>query len=416
MNKAVRFKLFLMMVLELFIWGAWLPVIFGYLGPSGLNFTALQQSLILNAFAIGSFTAMFFSTQFVDRKFSSEKFMAVSHLIGGLSILALAWVKDFTPFFVLMLIHCLFYVPTLSIVNSIAFTHLKDAQKEFGLIRMGGTIGWIMAQWPIAMILSGAEGPAAQKAKASVFIVAGIASLVLAAFSLKLPHTPPKPAGAGAEKFAWLEAFKLLKVPFILVLFIVTFIDATVHQCYFIWTDTFLTSRVQISPSMSPIVMSIGQVAEIGTMAVLGYFLKRLGWKKTMVLGILGHAVRFAVFAFLPDSKAVIVLINVLHGICYAFFFATVYIFVDEYFPKDIRATAQGMFNFLIFGLGPFVGNFLWPQLGQTFTSGQTVDWYKLFLVPSGTAVVASVLLLALFNPPRKSEPVLQGAAPAAAH
>src|SRR5689334_19671312 len=128
MNKAIRFKLFLMMVLELFIWGAWLPVIFGYLGPSGLNFTALQQSLILNAFAIGSFTAMFFSTQFVDRKFSSEKFMAFSHSVGGIAILGLAWAKSFELFFVLMLIHCLLYVPTLSIANSIAFTHLKDAQ------------------------------------------------------------------------------------------------------------------------------------------------------------------------------------------------------------------------------------------------------------------------------------------------
>jgi len=151
--------------------------------------------------------------------------------------------------------------------------------------------------------------------------------------------------------------------------------------------------------------MSLGQIAEIGTMAVLGFFLKKLGWKTTMIFGILGHAVRFAVFAYCPDAKALIVLIQVLHGICYAFFFATVYIFVDEFFPKDIRATAQGLFNFLIFGLGPFVGNFLWPQLGNIFkTDAGAVDWQKVFIAPSLTALGAAALLLLFFRPPARAE------------
>src|SRR3954464_15076146 len=151
MNKAIRFKLFLMMVLEFFIWGAWLPLIFGYL-PS-LGFTAGEQSLILNAFPIAAIVGMFFSNQFADRSFAAERFLAVSHLIGGLSILSLAWVKSFWPFFSLMLVHCLVYVPTISITNSIAFAQMKDAQKEFGLVRMGGTIGWGRAAWRKTCIL-----------------------------------------------------------------------------------------------------------------------------------------------------------------------------------------------------------------------------------------------------------------------
>src|SRR5436190_18321833 len=118
-----RLRLFVMMVLELFIWGAWLPLIFGYL-PS-LHFTPLQQSWTLNAFALASFVGMFFSNQFADRNFSAERFLAVSHLIGGVSILGLYWAQTFWPFFALMLIHCLFYVPTISIANSIAFANLK---------------------------------------------------------------------------------------------------------------------------------------------------------------------------------------------------------------------------------------------------------------------------------------------------
>jgi len=247
------------------------------------------------------------------------------------------------------------------------------------------------------------------------FIAAGAASLLQAALSLSLPHTPPKRASEGVEKFAWLEAMKLLKNPFVLVLFIVTFFDAAVHQCYFIWTGTFLQSKtVGIPGNWVMPVMSIGQIAEIGTMAILGLVLKRLGWRKTIVLGVLGHAVRFGIFALAP-VPALVVAINVLHGICYAFFFATVYIFVDEFFPKDARSSALGLFNFLILGLGPFVGNFVWPQLGDIFKADGVIEFNKLFLVPSGVALAAAVFLFLAFRPPEKKEPAPVAAAAMAA-
>src|SRR5438552_1454375 len=245
MNKAIRLKLFLMMVLEFFIWGAWLPLIFGYL-PS-LGFKPSEQSWILNAFPIAAVVGMFFSNQFADRNFAAEKFLAFSHLVGGLAILALAFTKAFWPFFGLMLVHCLLYVPTISITNSIAFANMKDS-RDFGIVRMGGTIGWILAAWPFTFILvdwekvdaanaqgltdwlgtllsSGLTGPALQEGTRWTYIVAGTASIVLAAFSLSLPHTPPKKVAEGAaERLAWLEATKLLKHPFVLVLWLVTFV------------------------------------------------------------------------------------------------------------------------------------------------------------------------------------------------
>src|SRR2546423_7119634 len=151
MEGGLRFRLSFMMFLEFFIWGAWYPLIFGYL-PS-LGFTASEQTWVLNAFTMASFTAMFFSTQFADRNFAAEKFLAFSHLVGGLSIVALAWTTTFWPFFLLMLVHSLFYVPTISITNSIAFANLKDPQKEFGPVRLWGTIGWVAAAWPFVFIL-----------------------------------------------------------------------------------------------------------------------------------------------------------------------------------------------------------------------------------------------------------------------
>ncbi len=453
-----RFRLSVMMFLQFFIWGAWYPLVFGYLPKMG--FDDGQQFLILATFNVGAIVAMFFSTQFADRHFAAERFLAFSMVVSGAAILLLAYLEPgkvpvdptkpdgakldapFWPFFLLLLVHSLFYVPTISITNSIAFTNLKDAQQDFGFVRLWGTIGWIAAAWPFVFILvdwenvpgfgsvsftewlgtalgTGKKGADALQATSWTFVTAGTASLVLAAFSLGLPHTPPKPAEQGGERFAWLDAMKLLRHPFVLVLFVVTFIDAAVHQYYFVWTGRYLEYGVGISSNWVMPVMSVGQIAEIGTMAILGYVLKSLGWRTTMVIGVLGHAARFAAFAFLPYA-GVAITVNLLHGICYAFFFATVYIFVDEFFPKDARASAQGLFNLLILGLGPLATNLVAPRLGTRFQTGENAfDFQMIFVVPCVLALAAALILFLFFHPPQKAsveaaplepEPVTAGA------
>lgn len=396
-------KLFVMMILEFFIWGAWLPLIWGYMGKDGLNFTDSQIAWVGSAFAIASVIGIFFSNQFADRKFAAEKFMAFSHLIGGLAILAMYFVRDFPTFFGLMLVHSLFYVPTISVANSLSFAHLQNAQKEFGIVRMGGTVGWILAAWPLYFVLQGKTGAAAVAASQNIFLVSGISSLILAAFSLTLPHTPPKPAASGESGFAWLRAVKFLASPYLLVLFIVTFIDATIHNGYFLMAGNFLGSDiVKIAPEWIMPVMSIGQIAEILTMAILGSVLTRLGWKTTMIIGILGHAARFGIFAFMPSSQPMIIAVQVLHGICYAFFFATLYIFIDAAFPKDVRASAQGLFNLLVLGLGDLAAKWFFIPLQGRLTVNGVVDYHQLFLVPMYLALGAAAVLLIAFWPPKE--------------
>ncbi|HSQ54859.1 MAG TPA: MFS transporter [Gemmata sp.] len=433
---ALRRKLSLMMFLQFFIWGAWYELGFDYIPKLGFN-NDWQQPLVFGAFNIGALVALLFSTQFADRKFAAEKFLAFSHLVGGAAILGLFFIQPnpanpdaiFWPFFGLMLLHCIFYVPTVSITNSIAFANLKDPAREFGPVRVWGTIGWIAASWPFIFLLvdwgavaqkptNGAvdwlgtalgtslQGEAAMGMKRYIFLVAGVASLVLAVYSLALPHTPPKPA-TGQDALAWLKAMRYLKKPFIAVLFVVTFIDAAVHQSFFFWTFTFLGPKsdggvVDIPANWVGPVMKIGQIAEILTMLILGYVLKTFGWRTTMIFGVLGHAARFAVFAYYPQKEAAI-LINALHGICYAFFFATVYIFVDEFFPKDVRASAQGLFNVLILGIGPFTANFLCGRLKTQYSDPATklVNYSAVFEYSMGAALLGALLLLLLFHPPR---------------
>jgi len=291
-------------------------------------------------------------------------------------------------------------VPTLSVANSIAFANLSDPARQFGTVRMGGTIGWMLVSWPFVFLLS-AHATAAEVRW--IFLVAAAVSFAAAAYSLTLPHTPPKRDAEAADPLAWREALGLLKVPFVLVLFLVTFIDSVIHNGYFVMADAFLTQRVGIAGNLSMVVLSLGQLAEIATMFILGGVLIRLGWKVTMIIGILGHAARFAVFAFFADSIPVIVAVQLLHGICYAFFFATVYIFVDAVFPKDVRSSAQGLFNLLILGIGNVVASFLFPSLIARNTAAGVVDYQSLFLVPTGMALAAVLLLALFFRPPERA-------------
>lgn len=407
----IQTRLFLMMLLQLAIWGAYMPKLFPYMGQ--LGFEAWQMSLVGSAWGIASILGIFFSNQFADRNFSAERFLAVSNVIGGAALLGCAYFTDFWSFFWCYLAFSLVYVPSMSVSNAIAFANLRDPAAQFGTIRMGGTIGWIMVSWPFVFLLSADAGPEQVRL---IFVVAAIVSFAFAAYSLTLPHTPPRRDTADGDPLAWRKAIKLLGIPSIAILFIVTFIDSVVHNGYFVMADGYLTNRVGIDANLSMIVLSIGQVAEIVTMFILGAVLIRIGWKATMIIGILGHAARFLVFAFFPDSVPTIITVQLLHGVCYAFFFATVYIFVDAAFPKDVRSSAQGLFNLLILGIGNVAASFLFPALMAQFTIGGTepgttaIDYQKLFMVPAGMALVA-VLLLALFFRPSERAPASVAAA-----
>jgi nucleoside transporter len=396
MANGMTLRLSVMMFLEYVVWGSWLPLLALYLSDV-LHFTGWQIAWIFGTQAVAAVVGLFVGGQLADRFMSSEKVLAASHAIAAIAMFTLAFTTTFWPFFAIMLVYQLVFMPTLSLTNAIVFHHVKDAQKNFGKIRLWGTIGWIAASWPFYFLLGGKAGAELHAALPSIFWVSGLVSFALAAFSIAaLPATPPARA-AGAPS-APLEAIRLLAIPAFFVLFVVTFLDAVVHQAYFQWTSPFLSHAGLPANWIMP-AMSIGQIAEIATMAALGFVLARLGWRTTMAVGIVAHAARFFIYA-LGEPLWLIVGVNVVHGMAYAFFFAAVYIFVDEKFPKDARASAQTLFNLLILGIGPFLGGLLWGQLGDVLrTPDGQVDFGRLFMWPAWLAAAATILLLVAFRP-----------------
>jgi MFS family permease len=293
----IRWRLFVMMILEIGIWGSWQIKIFPYMGM--LGFTPLQQGWVGSVFGIATVIGIFFSNQFADRNFAAERFLAFSHFVGGAALIATAFVSSFPAFFALFLIYGLLYVPTLSVTNSLAFAHLRNPSGEFGFVRMGGTVGWIIVSWPFIFLLGDHAGAMETR---WIFVVAGVLSLVLAGYSLTLPHTPPRTDMTGTDRLAWVRTAKFIAQPQVFILFLVVLIDAVVHNGYFVLIDGFLT-QVGISARMTMVVSSIGQGAEIIAMLILGTVLAKLGWKWTMIIGVLGHAIRYGTFALFGTSE-----------------------------------------------------------------------------------------------------------------
>lgn len=401
MPVGLRFRLSTMMFLTYAIWGAWTGLLPRYLGAF-LHFTPIQIGHIsATTTAVSSIVALLISGQIADRWFATERFLAVSHLLGGVILFVLAKQETFWTFLAVLQVYLMVYIPTVSLANSLCFAHIADAQRDFGGIRVWATMGWVAVAWPFVFLLRGLEGEALKAGMKWMFYVPGVVSIVLALFSLFLPHTPPK--REARERFAPFRAFSLLRQMPFLVLIIVALSDTVILNCYWRWTSDFLRS-LNVHERWHMVGMSLSQIAEIAAMFALGVFLKRFGWRNVMAMGVFAHVIRYGIYAICAGRAELawaVIAGNVMHGAAYAFFFAAVYIYVDDYAPKDIRASAQMLFNLVMIGIGGFVGAQLWSILGDRLTDAATnaIDFRTLFLTPTVMAILTGAFLLAAFRP-----------------
>lgn len=413
MTKSIR--LGSMMFLQYALWGAWLPLIARYLSANvsegGLGFTGSEIGMILGlAGSIGAIAAPFIAGQFADRYFSTEKILAFLVFTGGLVKWYTSYQTTVESWLYLSIIYSILYMPTLALSNSITFSHIEDRENTFPKIRVWGTIGWIVASWAFPMIwlqqnlsfqlmppfFSGPEVPNVTARLADALKFSGIISMTYGVFCfLLLPHTPPKTDAV--EKLAFRKAFQLFKNKSFTTLVLASLAVSVIHQIYFLQTGPFL-SFIGIKDSSIGPAMTIGQFAEIATMAYLGFFLKRLGFKKVITIGVMAYFARYAIFGttFLPVW--IVVLSQAFHGFCYSFFFAAGFIYVDKIADEDVRHSAQTVFGIIIFGGGPVIGGWLSGKLQEIYTTAGVFDYSSFWYTLSGMGLVTGLLFFFFFN------------------
>jgi len=412
MNKNSRFGA--MMFLQYALWGAWLPVTARYLSASisdgGLGFSGAQIGMILGlAGSIGAIAAPFIAGQIADRYFSSERILAFLVTAGGIVKWITASQTDYQPWLILSIIYSVLYMPTLALSNSITFAHIDDQENEFPKIRVWGTIGWIAASWAFPMIwlqtdlqlqwmppfIVGAEVPNVTSRLADALKFSGIISISYGVFCFLLPHTPPK--RDAVEKLAFKKAFDLFQYSSFTVLVIASLAVSIIHQIYFLQTGPFL-SHIGIPDSQIGPAMTIGQFAEILTMAYLGLFLKRLGFKKVITVGIAAYFFRYAIFGTTMLPVWIMVLSQAFHGFCYAFFFAAAYIYVDKMADEDVRHSAQTVFGIIILGGGPVIGGWLSGYLQNMYTVENVFSFSNFWYTMSAIGLVTMISFFMLFQ------------------
>ncbi len=351
-----------MMFLEYFIWSSWYVTMGPYLGGT-LNFTPQQIGFAYNSTAIAAMLSPFFVGMIADRFFSTEKILGVLHIAGGVLLFAAAKATTFATFYPLLIAHTLCYMPTLALTNSLSFAQMKDPGKEFPVIRVFGTISWIVAGLTVGTVF----GLKATTTPLPFQMAAGV-SLLMGLYCFTLPHTPPKATGrVTARDVLGLDALQLMREKSFAIFVAAAFLICVPLTFYFSFTPMFLGDcNVTNIPSK----MTMGQGSEIFFMLVMPWFFARLGVKWMLMVAMGCWAARYLLFIQGYDWGTVwpLYLGLILHGICYDFFFVTAYIYVDKKAPERIRAKAQGFIAFIMLGAGMFVGATL---------SGMVVEHYS---------------------------------------
>lgn len=412
MKKFVKTRLSVMMFLEFFVWGAWYTAIAVYMSANGMG-DLTHWPFTVNP--IAAIFAPFFVGLIADRYFATEKVLGVLHIVGGIFMFLTPAAVESPRIFILMLLgYNLCYMPTMSLANTLSFHNITDQEKEFPVIRVFGTIGWIVAGLTVSFgLVYFVAGDVQPEATALPLYLTAVASMVLGLYSFTLPHTPPPAEGetVSIRSIAGVDALKQLGSKSFYIFLGSSLLICIPLAAYYNFTQIFLGAAGFENIAAT---QTIGQVSETVFMILIPFFFVRLGVKWMLGVGMAAWVLRYALFALgAPDTITWMILAGIgLHGICYDFFFVTGQIYVDLKSNDKIRGQAQGLIVLITYGIGMFIGAQLAGITYNSFLGDQTAlsldQWYNFWWVPALFAAGVLLFFLLTFKDQDAEEKVLK--------
>lgn len=349
----MRARLSIVMFLQYFCMGAVLPIMPLYLRDY-LGAPPVAIGYVMAMPALASFIAPLIAARLADRVLSAERLMAIFHLGGGVLMFMLRFQTRWESFLLVYFFYAMIFVPTSGLSNTVVFHHLKDAKKDFGAIRVWGTIGWVAVAWTFGLFwVRGIDGSIDTGRLPHLLYVCAGTSIVLGLYLLTMPkgHAP----GVDTPRSSMRRALRILFSGPLAALCITTFVCAIVNTFYMQWSSPFLRQIGYSEGAILP-VLSAAQVVEVIAMAMLGRWLSLFGYRAVMLTGIATIAVRLALLAFLPTMTLSVVAV-MLHGVSWTCYFTAAFIYIDEHCRAEDRAAVQQLYQMMFSGFGTFVGS-----------------------------------------------------------
>jgi NHS family xanthosine MFS transporter len=403
----IKFRLILMNFMQYFVWGAWLLTIGAYWFQnkhwSGAQFGAIFSTMGISAIFMPALTGII-----VDKWINAEKLYGIMHILGGLSLLSLPLVTDPTVFFWVMLLNMIFYMPTISLSITVAYSALKkeniDVVKDYPPIRTWGTVGFIAALWVVSLTHN--------EVSANQFYIASAVAVALGIYSFSLPKCPPLMKTTDKKSLVdllGLKAFTLFKTPKFAVFFAFSMLLGAALQLTNAYGDTFLHDFANVpqykdlvTVKYPAIIMSISQVSETLFILAIPFFLRKFGIKYVMLFSMLAWVLRFGLFAFGDPSGGLwmIILSCIVYGMAFDFFNISGSLFVETQTTPEIRGSAQGLFMMMVNGFGALFGSFTSGIIIDKFftLADHSKNWHGIWLTFAAYALVIACIFPFVFR------------------